>query len=175
MSETINIGGVSFEIYGTFTAAKNYASIMHGANYAAWSAASDLIKQKTLVNARRYIDSFEWSDASDTFAERDALTAFVDASYELAVMILEDSTMTQNADASSNIASLGAGSAQVSFFAPTSIQAGTATKLPPLIDRLIGQYLASEAALEAIAGFGQSGDCESKFSECSDYDREEPF
>ena len=175
MSDTVTVSGVSATIYGTYAAAVDYGALMYGAQYVAWTALAADDRKKTLVAATRYLDSQAWLDDYDTFAERDAVAAFPIASFALAVLILSDATLPQNADQASNIASLGAGSAQISFLNPTSVQAGTATKLPPILQRLVGEYLAAASASSAIAALGQSGDEDSAFGDCSDYDRGEPF
>jgi hypothetical protein len=176
MSESISVTGVStpVTIYGTFNAAKDYVAVMYGAAYAAWTALTDDQKKQTLIAALRYLEQQAWdADTAADFATRDAIAAFPQAEYELAVLIADDASMTQNADASSNIRAVGAGSARVEFFNPTSVQSGTASVLPPIVMRLVGQYLA--AATVGVGASGQSGDCENPFSRCADFDRKVPY
>lgn len=169
MSSTITVSGATETIHGTFDAAVDYNALNYGETYTAWSALSDDNKKRTLAAAVRYLNSQTWSEDADTFEERDAIEAFATAQYELAVLIASDASVVAALDSSTNIQSASAGGASVSFFAPTSVRAGTATRLPPVLQRLIGEYLGS-TSVTVIGGFGQAGDCESPFSECADYD-----
>lgn len=166
--------GEQGSIYGTLAGAKTYIATKYGENYAAWRAldADDDDRKRTLVTAKTYLDSQEWDEDHDTEAERDAEPAFVTASYELAVMILADASIIESADQGSNIQQIGAGSAQISFFNPTT---KNADRLPPILMRLVGKYLAATANSGPVLGTSQSGDSENPFSSCSDYDRTEPW
>lgn len=148
--------------------ANNYIGARFGPNYTAWLALSDDDKGRTLTSADDYIDSFAWKgtatgilndnptsrawprsgiDGVDSATVPDAV---VKASFELAVLIMADPDLPQNLDQGSNISSMGAGPAQMSFFRPLSPANGTATVLPPIVHRLIGQWLAG-------AGTGLAG------------------
>jgi len=179
MSDTITIGSASTTIYGSYADAVDYVTLMFGAQYTAWLALGVEDRGRSLVAATRYLDAQVWNDDADTFVERDALAVdgvdvFAVASYELAVLIAADPSLTSNLSAGSNIQSVSAGGAGVSYFAPATVEAGTATKLPTIVQRLIGAYLGT-GSVSVIGGFGNAGDCESPFSECEDYDRGEPY
>lgn len=181
MSETITLSTSETEtIHGTFTAAKAYIAMMFGETYDAWTAlaavgsvTADDRKKKTLAAAVRYLNAQTWADDYDTFAERDSVAAFAQAQYELAVMIASDASVLSALDAGSNIQSVSASGASVSFFAPTTPGRG-ATKLPVILQRLVGSYL-SAGSTTVIGGYASTGDCESQFSDCNDTDREEPY
>lgn len=175
MSSTITVGTGSEDIHGTAAGAIAYVDMMFGDTYTTWAALSADNQKKTLAAAVRYLNAQQWTEDADTFAERDAITAFASAQYELAVLISADASLTSNLTSGSNIQSMGAGSAQISFFAPTSLEQGTATKLPPIVDRLVGQYLAGATVTTLIGGYGAEGDEDSPFSDCEDYDRGEPY
>jgi hypothetical protein len=171
MSTTITVGTGSELIHGSFTAAVAYVDAMFGDAYDVWRALSTDDKRKqTLAAAVRYLNAQAWNEDADTFAERDAIAVFAQAQYELAVIIANDASVLSAVDSGANIQSMGAGSAQIAFFAPTSVALGTATKLPTIVQRLVGSYLAS-AAVTGGGGYGQSGDCESPFSDCRDYNK----
>ena len=136
MSEVVTVGTGSETIYGTFSGAKAFVDIMYGPSYDAWVAADDNTKKKTLAVAARFINSFTWLASADTFAERDALQAFVTASYEMAVLVFDDPTVTAAIDSGLNVRSVTAGGAGVEYFA------AAASKLPPVLQRLVGVYLA---------------------------------
>lgn len=167
--------GITGTIYGTFAAAEAYVGASYGPTYTAWLALADGPQKQTLIAAARYIDRQVWIDDYDTFAERDALEAFQLASYELAVMIAADPTVASKADQGSNIARVYAGGAGVDFFNPTSTRFGTATKLPPILMDLIGEYLGSTSASTIVTGPGSAGGDENPLSDCVDYDRGEPY
>jgi len=118
VSEVITIGTGSETILGTYAGAVAYVDTMLGDRYTAWAAASETNQKKSLVNAVRHLNRLVWQDDYDTLAERDAVTAFQEAQYELAVLILEDSEVTDEADQGSNIQSLKAGSAGITFHNP---------------------------------------------------------
>lgn len=183
MSESIALStGETEEIHGTFTAAKAYIAMMFGENYDTWrdlavsgSLTADDRKKQTLAAAVRYLNAQQWTADAETFVLRDGIAAFATAQYELAVLIASDPSVLSNVDSGSNIASLGAGSAQISFFAPTSAALGTASRLPTVVQRLVGEYLAAPSVSSVIGGYGNEGDEDSPFSDCEDYDRGEPY
>lgn len=170
MSSTVTIGTATETIHGTSAAAIDYVTLMYGETYTAWLALSANDQLKTLAAAVRYLNAQVWQSAYDTFAERDAVAAFETAEYELAVLIASDSSVLANADQGSNIQSVGAGGASVSYFNPTT---KNAPKLPPVAMRLVGQYLASSSG--AVSGSYVSGSDTNPFSDCEDYDRGEPY
>ncbi|HVH39242.1 MAG TPA: hypothetical protein VM764_04385 [Gemmatimonadaceae bacterium] len=184
MSETITFdNGASARIYGSLAGALSYL----GSETDAWDALStDESLQRLLVRAGRYLDRLLWIDDYDTFAERDALTVgdadgdakypFRAASYELARLALDDESVLAAEDQGSNIQSMGAGGASITFFSPTSTQRGTASALPSVLMKLVGGYLAS-SELDATAEGGSSseGSCVNPFGPCSDFDRNEPW
>jgi len=176
MSEAVTVTGrAPVTIYGTLAGAADYIGTMFGPTFTAWAALSSDDQKKTLIAALRALDAQAWDpDVAGTFVLRDAIAAFPQASYELAVMIADDPTITQAQDQGTNVRAVGAGSARVEFFNPTSAQFGTAPILPPTIMRSIGQYLAS-ASSSGGAPEGQAGSCESPFSESSEYRRWWPF
>lgn len=174
MSDTITVGTGSETIHGTYAGAVAYVDVMYGDAYDAWTALTADNRKKTLAAAVRYLNAQSWNEDADTFAERDAITAFATAQYELAVLIASDPSVTQSLTQGSNIASMSAGSASLTYFAPTTLEQGTATKLPVVVDRLVGEYLATSSAT-VIGGFGNEGDEDSPFSDCEDYERSGPF
>jgi hypothetical protein len=172
MSETVTIGSASADIYGTMADATAYMTLMLGAQYVAWLALEADDKKRSLVGARRYIDRFVWIEEADDFAKRDAIEAFEHASYELAAWAASDASVLSKHELGSNIQSVNAGGAGVTYFNPTSSADGSAPELPPIIEQLIGGYLASWQTGDGA--FGQSGSCVSPFSDAADYDRSEP-
>lgn len=174
MSETIVVGTGSELIHGTFAAAKAYCAIMFGDTYDAWNLLTDDQKKKTLARAVRFLNAQAWTEDADTFAEREALlvnsvSVFHQAQYDLAVLISDDPDVVAQVDQGSNIASLGAGSASISFFNPTTKNADV---LPPVLMRLVGSYLALSSLAGPDGGESRSSCATNPFSDCEDYDRD---
>lgn len=174
MSEVTLTTSETGTIYGDLAAAKAYIATKYGETYAAWRALAgdDDDRKRTLATAAALLDAQVWQDDYDTFAERDAVTAFRNASYELAVAILADSSLVQAADQGSNIKSVAAGGASVEYFNSTT---QNAAPLPAVAMRLVGQYLSALRRTGPVAGGGQSGSCVNPFSQCEDLDRTEPY
>lgn len=172
MSELITLSTAQTEtIHGSFAGAKSYIAMTYGATYAAWMAlvgvggAVDDPKKQTLAAAVRYLNGLGWGDAAATFALREAIVdvdgrpVFALAEYELAVLVSDDPDITGNVDQGSNVRATGAGAARVEFFNPSSASQGNASVLPPIVDRLIGKYLAARSS-------SSSGGVSSGGSEC---------
>lgn len=180
MSELITLStGESETIHGTFTAAKAYIAIMFGDAYDVWRnlAASGALtaddrKKQTLAAAVRLLNAQAWTEATDTFAERDLIAAFATAEYELAVIIANDPSVLGVADQGSNIKSAYASGAGVEYFNSTTKGADL---LPPILMRLIGGYLATATIGGPDGGSGCSSCAENPFSDCEDLDRSEPY
>lgn len=180
MSEAVVLStGETEDIHGTFVAAKAYVAMQFGETYDAWTAlaavgpiTADDRKKKTLATAVRFLNAQVWQADYDTFAKRDLVAAFATAEYELAVMIAADPSVIAAADQGSNIQSVSAGGASVSYFNSTTKGAPV---LPPSLMRLVGQYLAASSSSGPVSPSGQSGSCVNPFSSCEDLDRGKPY
>lgn len=173
MSDAITVTGTTtpVTIYGTFAASKDYIASAFGPQYTAWSALFDDDKKRTLIAAVRYLESFAWdTTTAPDFATRDAIAAFPQCEYELAVLVSQDPDLTGSADQGTNVKAVGAGSARVEFFTPQSAAFGNATLMPPIAMRLVGGYLAS-SGVGGGAPDGNAAGCESPFSECAEINR----
>jgi DnaT-like ssDNA binding protein len=182
---TESIGTSTYEVYGGLAAVVDYlnASIDDGA--VAFRALGTDDQVRRLVAATRYIDQQQWTGTRTGLAggtpttlqyPRTGLTdgagAVVDstavplvviqAAFEMAAILAGDSSAAANVDTGSNVQSLGAGPASLSFFRPQSVADGNATVLPTVIDRLIGRWLA-RAAVGVIAGFASGVDGRNDF------------
>lgn len=183
MSQTLTFeNGAQARIYGSLDGALTYL----GSETTDWDTlADDEDLQRWFVRASRYLDRLPWITEYETFEARDALDLedgsvgdaafpFRAASYELARLARSDESVLTVADQSTNIQSVGAGGAQVTYFSPTSVERGTATPLPPVIMNLIGEYLVSPSMAGATGGRGQEGSCVNPFSTCGN-GRTEPW
>jgi hypothetical protein len=176
MSEVVTIGGsYTATIYGTFAGATAYLQTQYGDAYTAWLALAADDQKRTLAAATRFLDRQAWNEDADTFAERDANEAFQTASYELAALVAEDSTIIAALDQGSNIQSVNAGGAGVSYFNPTSAVRGTAPTLPPILMQLVGGYLAISEVGGPDGGESQDSCARNPFADCSDFDRKDPY
>lgn len=175
MSEVVTLTtGETATIYGTIAAAKTYIATKYGPQYDAWRAlnANDDDRKRTLASATALIDQQAWLTAYNTLGLRDVVAAFPTASYELAVMVLADPSIVTLADQGSNIQSVAASGASVSYFNPTT---KFAAPLPPILMRLLGNYLASLTNAGPVSPSGLSGSSVNPMSECTDYVRKAPF
>ncbi len=185
MSETITFtNGAQARIYGSRAGALGYL----GGETTDWDTVeTDEDLQRLLVRASRYLDRLPWSTDYTDFDVRDAVDLadgslgdaafpFRAAMYELARLALDDDSVLTVDDQGSNIQSMGAGGAQITFFSPTSSQRGTAAILPLPVLKLIGGYLdASADDIAAEGGDGDTGSCVNPFGPCRDFDRNEPW
>ena len=159
--------------------ARNYIGARFGPTYSAWMALDDNTASQTLVSATDYIDAQPWQgtatgigeDGNPTTLQWPRSGVFVngveidstkipveitEATFQLAVMILAKPGLVNTIDQGSNIQAANAGGGTgVTFFVPTSARNGTATVMPPLIQRLVGKYLATAgSSAEGSAGTG---------------------
>jgi hypothetical protein len=176
---SVVISGNTYQIYGTSAAAVIYHDASIGDAGDAFNAAVANDQNKALVAATRMLDRqrwkglpvgvpqidvvLEWPRTGVTDRYGNAVSSLVVpddlivGAYELAAMLLDDSTLQDSATSGSNVASVGAGPAQVSFFRPTI---GVYGRFATRIQELVGQYLAGAATLFGEA-FGNTEDDES--------------
>jgi hypothetical protein len=186
---TVAITGVSPdpEVYLDVARARSYVGAIFGPAAARWLALSPDAQGQTLVAATRYLDEQPWVGSRTGLAGGmptalawprsgvtrgdgtpiDSATVPAEvprATAELAVLVASDPAVTSRLDQGSNLKSVGgAGVPTVEYFVPTSAAAGTAPRMPVVVLRLVGKYLATSAA-SIEGGFGQPGGSESAFS-----------
>jgi hypothetical protein len=189
MTFTVTLsGGTPTEIYAGDTAIDKYVNEKIGAGakkYRGLAVGSD-DRKRLMIEATHYIDALAWQGAptfaagtvlqfprtgitnSDGAAVSDVeqLALVAKAIGELIAIAAGDNDVVSAADAGSNLRGLGAGSARIDFFRPTSFQDGNATLLPVPVQRLIGKWLAvAGASVSAAAAPVSTGT-----SSCSDFD-----
>ena len=143
---TVTISGSTFFVFGTLAEANTYMSARIGAED--WLAASTANKSRAMVTATRWINRTPWPGAKTDPAQdgafpRTGLTcegvAVPDdeipvnvehASYELALVVLEDAEAQGKSDTGSNIRRVMAGQVQVEFFRGTSGKAPVFPSIP---------------------------------------------
>lgn len=155
MSELVTLTTATATIYGTLTGARAYL----GAERDEWDLASDgavtTDMKRALVKAMRFLDRLAWADAYNTFAERDAVLAIQQASYELGALVYADSEALDVDGGEEGVTSISAGGDSVSY------ALGVKRPLVPgYALGLILPYLATEVDDAALEGSdGQEG-CE---------------
>lgn len=177
MSEDVVLtSGSSAKIYGTYDDAVEHIDMGAGDQYEAFRLADADGRKRALTTAARYIDRRIWVEAANTFEKRDAIAAFVEASYELAAIAAEDPGVLAVTNNGSNIKTAYSSGSGVEYWAPTNTKDGSAPLLPDLVEQLIGEYLLGGDVV-IVGAIGESGACASEgaFSDCSDYDRDKPF
>lgn len=172
------------EVYGGSDACDSYLAAAIGDGSDAYAAADPNTRLKLLVSATRFIERQDWRGTSTTPAVGgttldwprtgidgvDPSTvplSLVEAVFELVALLADDPDVLAATDSGSNVSSLGAGSAQISFFRPTSITDGNATYLPPVLNQLVGQWLATSDPSATLAGIATGTNRHSDFRTCS--------
>lgn len=167
MSEVVTISGASATIYGSVTGATDYLQFGLGARYDAWRELDSDGKKRALVSSARYLDGLSWTDDYDTFAERDAVTEIVNASYELAAFLAEDEDALSGGG--DDVASVSGGGVSLTF------RERKRQDLPSLVVQMLGEFLSSDLAAGPDGGDGQAGSCDNPFDPDNDLDRSEPY
>ncbi len=150
MSEIISFASGDVTIYGTLEGARGYL----GPERDEWDLASDsevtTDMQRALVKALRFLDRLAWAPAYDTFAERDAVQAIVNASYELAALVYDDSEALAASQDTDVVTSISAGGDSVTY----AVGAKRSSVPAPALSLLL-PYLSTavdDAALDGSAG-----------------------
>lgn len=192
-------GGAEREVYGGLPACEQYILDMVGDGATAFRAlvpAGD-DRKRLLIEATRFIDRQDWvgepnfagpsvlkwprdgiTDAEGAaVGNADQLALIEQAVFELVAILAEDNDAKSAADQGQNIKSMGAGTGRMEFFAPTKTDDGSATKLPTVLDELIGKWLKGSGGAQyvAVGGF-VTGTCgESSFDKDDDADLAGPL
>ena len=153
---------------------------------AAWAAAGNAdVRGSILVDATRVLDGFRWAGSKTSASQplawpRTGVTRLdgtavdstvypleiVYACYELAYLILTNPAIVSDRSTTraGNVASVGAGSAKVSFFRP---QAGAA--VPPSVWAYISQFMAGRLNSSIGVGAATGTDGVSSFDDTGDF------
>lgn len=142
---TVNVDGNDYtEIYGLGAAdddgvaeADIYcAGALHGAS---WRDASDDSKAMSLVTVKRLLDRQRWAEAYNTFALRTVEENIVNASFELAISLLDGSDVQNEANTVNKLTSLQAGSVALSFY--HGADGANPQRFPQIVTELLAGYL----------------------------------
>lgn len=192
MISTVTIGAVTHSVYAITSNAvqdaDDYLNARLGAT--AWASASADDKKRALVSSARWIDRVVTFSGTETVAgqprawPRDGATcgstAIADgtvpddlayAEFELAFILIVDATKQDSSTQGSNVKSVGAGSASISFFSST-IGTNQDTPLPAVAWDLIKCLIGS--TIGYAIGLSSGVDEDSGFSP-TDFDRSEGY
>lgn len=183
---TVTISGKNFEVYGTSVGADDYHVASIGDAADAWTAATATEHDKAHVAATRMLDRQRWKGdpvgvpvvdvvlqwprtgvtdrKGNEVSSASVPTAIITATYELAAMLLEDASAQDNATSGSNVSSVSAGPASVSFFRPTL---GVTGRFATRIQELVGEFLEGGVSM---AGEAFNNEDESAFDTTDAYD-----
>lgn len=185
---TVTIGADTFTVYGTSALLATYAngSLTWSDAYDAAVAVSANKPKRAHVEATRLLDAQLWqgdpavdgqaqawprSDVTDAYGDEvDDSTVpqfIIDATYELALAMMANVSVVAGTSVASNVQSVGAGAASVSFFSP---KAGG--RFPDRVMELVGFYLGTsdESSITAYGSFASGVDGASQFDTGSDDD-----
>ncbi len=183
---TVSISGKSYEIYGEYTSDAGptvSATTYFGGslNVAAWNAASNDDKQRSLINAARIFDRQNWvGTITDALTpqplawprtgvpECDGIVAsptviperVILGSYELAAAILANAAVQTQSGTGSNtkrvLARKKVGDLEVEdeteYFSPTNVGAGAASRFPTQVQEYIRCYVGGPVSGAVVAG-----------------------
>lgn len=190
-----------YEVYGTPAAALKHIRGLVGAGPRAFMLLDPNEQNRLHVAATVWIDTHDWQGKPTTPAvdgttlawPRTNVTILVDgeatavddqtvpadlikACYEMMAVLAADESQAAKKDQASNFQSLTAGPVSATYFAPTSVGEGTATIMPPTVERYAGKYLnSSVSAPRGGAWYGASCEGDSHFDDDSSYARKDVF
>lgn len=174
MSEAVTLtSGATGTVYGSLAAALLVLDTYIGDEYTAFIALDANTRKRAQIAAGRVIDSLDYSDSYDTFAERDALQAdaslpsdqgypFRVASYLLAALGAFDSDLFSLSAQDQQVTSVSIAGASLGLSGAARSDLMLASRLPSDVLALLSPYLASAetGGLGAVGGRGQAGsDC----------------
>lgn len=175
----VTISNVVYDVYGDEAGFKSYmAGKVDSTDY---DAAESSTRKKAMVSAARWLDREQWSGVPTDqvtpqplahprigLTDCDGLAVpqgtihqdIIDASYELANILLGDAAAADSATQGSNVKQAKAGSAQVTFFRPGAADgSGTSAGVfPPLALKLVRCFLASSGSISGptVTGTAQA-------------------
>ena len=190
---TVTIGSDTFDVYGSSAGLATYAngSWLWSATYTAAVAVSANGPLRALVEATRLLNRQAWdgdlTSSSQALAwPRDGVTAtpasgiavtdgvtpdeIVQGAYELTLAMLAKPSVVASTNTSSNIASVGAGAASVSFFSPVA-----GGRFPDRVMELLSwAFGADDSVLLAGGAYATGTDGCSQFDAADTYSRTGP-
>lgn len=150
---SVSISGNAYPVYGSRERATEYLNA-HPSGTTFTEGEFDA-QGRALITARRWLDRQTWLGSKTVSTQETAFPRDPDttvplpiefASYEIALLIMDDPEIMNQESQGSNERLLKAGPVQIEFFSKTE---GTKGVFPPQIADLIGPYLSSPVAVLA--------------------------
>ena len=189
---SLSIGSNTYTVYALTADAQGDASsyLAGGVDTSAWDDANSRDKKKALISAARMLDRAVWSGTvTDPITPqplqwpRDGATCRGEAvadgtipdniaygQFELALALLEDSSVQDQQNTRTDLKRVKAGSAEVEYFKPPF---GESTKFPTVVQQYVGCYLAGASNSAGIA-YDSGTDVETSFTD-TDFERDRGF
>lgn len=163
---TVTIGTATFITYATLDEANDY--MLGSINYPEWEALDEPTMARGLIGATRAIDAITgWDDAHDTFEEREAEPAIVNASIELAYLVATgQAEFLATGSTASGIKRQKAGSVELEYFGGAAGGPdGNGYRFPLNIWNLLRPFLGGAGDESGIGGSISTGTCGRPISE----------
>jgi hypothetical protein len=144
--DSVAIDSQDYDVYADITTADLY---LNAASHAAsWRALTDDVdKARYLVTATRLLDRQTWLDTYNTQALRFAETAIINASIELALALLDGSTVQDRQTNAERIKAMTAGSVSITNFRGVD----DPTRFPQIVQELLAPYLGGSSSTLGVA------------------------
>lgn len=165
---TVTISGNEYQVYADVATADERLNADIAADD--WRDADADTKARALVTSTRWIDGVCWIEAYDTFAERLAEPKFVQASIDLASLLVSNPTLARDmtgggaATSDGGTKRLKAGSVEIEYFYKGTLLlfgSGTGQPFPPAIMSLLGEFMCEDTSTSsAIAGSWSYDTCQ---------------
>lgn len=151
--EVIMIASQPYDSYATLAYADQYlAAAIHAGTD--WSSAEETTREQSLVTSTRILDRQRWKDAYDTQEEREVVQDIVDASVEMALALVQGSTLQSSQNTSQVLQSIKAGSVSLTYFRGAE---GRALRFPLPVWELLRDYLAGGDLAMGMKATGVDG------------------
>jgi len=183
---TITLSGNTYDVHGTEAGAKAY--FRGHPNPTAWDGATADQRRRAHIGATRIMEGIDWTGELTAVGqalshprtgmfdcEGNAIASNVtwvnveEATYEVLLSLLEDVSLYAKTTNASNVKSVGAGSARVSFWGPGDPEGGAGSVLPPQALRLVSCIIENFVSQPFAGGTAE----ESQFDDCDEYRRNE--
>lgn len=151
--EQITIDVNQYDSYASVEYADEYltASIAAGTD---WSALEDDAKGQALVSATRVLDRQRWRDEYDTQAEREVVQDIINACVEMALALVQGSTLQTAQSTAQLLQTIKAGSVSLTYFRGAE---GRALRFPLPVWELLRDYLAGGDLALGMTATGTDG------------------
>lgn len=155
---TVFVGSNEYTAYATDAEALEYLAASLTEQATAFAAATPDTRAKGLIEATRVLDRQTWKSDYDTFAEREVVTDIVNASIELAALLVNgDTDSLSNASVNSGQQKrLKAGSVEIDNYKVLSSDPGARNRFPLQVQELLKPYLGATVTISGGSAGGVS-------------------